>query len=180
MFKEDTLKSEGPLLPTLQRKPKIPELGDTWRGTEVSSKASLCHWGGAEGQTAQNNTLPAAWMLFRKYEFLFCSSALIAGETWRADACLIYERAGKEVVKFVYESVGCPCLPLEGFTQILVRYLHGFFAHLFCLQAEAGRDRLKRKGSQECFAKVLPVVFPLPPGISSCRGWCWRGSQSSW
>lgn len=59
----------------------------------------------------------------------------------------------------MYESVGCPCLPLEGFTQILVRYLHGFFAHLFCLQAEAGRDRLKRKGSQECFAKVLPVVF---------------------
>lgn len=151
MFKEDTLKSEGPLLPTLQRKPKIPELGDTWRGTEVSSKASLCHWGGAEGQTAQNSTLPAAWMLFRKYEFLFCSSALIVGETWRADACLIYERAGKEVVKFVYKSVGCPCLPLEGFTQLLVRYLHGFFAHLFLPPGGGREGQVEEEGKSGVF-----------------------------
>lgn len=47
-----------------------------------------------------------------------------------------------------------PCLPPTGFTQLLVTYVHGAFPHLFASQAEARKDMLKRKRSQERFAKA--------------------------
>lgn len=69
------------------------------------------------------------------------------------------------MVKFVYESVGCPCLPPTGLTQFLVGYLHGGFAHLFAFQAEAERDMLTRREVRSVLLKLslLPCHFLLVP-----------------
>lgn len=64
-----------------------------------------------------------------------------------------------------------PCLPPTGFTQLLVTYVHGAFPHLFASQAEAGKDMLKRKRSQERFAKAdCSSCFPTSSWQQQLRG----------
>lgn len=59
-----------------------------------------------------------------------------------------------------------PSLPPTGFAQFLEKYLH-IIAHLFASQAVAGKDMLRRKGSQGCFAEAV------------CSS-CFSTSSSSW
>lgn len=62
-----------------------------------------------------------------------------------------------------------PSLLLTGLAQLLERYLH-VLAHLFVSQAEVGKDVLRRKGSQEYFAKVLCSSSRCYQQLGVCGG----------